>query len=582
MRPIVRALFFLAVAIVGIHIIEFGVSDNLFFNYASFRKWLHLIFSFVAVVTGVFLFLQQAHFIVRILRIIFLVVSAIYFCITFMGLLSGKDFQIDWANAQLFLSLTVAFIAISFKIADFGNAAIHPALLFILSFAFVILMGTFGLMLPEASQKPVSFLQALFTSTSAVTVTGLTVLDTGKDFTFLGQCIIMMLLQLGGLGILTITNLFALVFQSSSSFRNRLMVGDMIKEINNKDTFNTLFKIILFTLAIELTGGLFIYIFIYGDRAITSSPVFFSLFHSVSAFCNGGFSTLSNNLYESTVRYNYAFQMTIAWLIITGGIGYTVMINHYLLLKNKLHAVLIYLGITPKIKGTALIRPTLNTKIVIRTTIVLLTVGTGLFMVSEYNGTLQDHSLPGKIMVSFFNAVTPRTAGFNNINMAELGIPAIMLTMALMWIGASPGSTGGGIKTTTFTIALLNLWNQIKGREKLIVLFREVPQAAINQINAVMLLSIFAISFGTFILAYFEPGLLFKDLLFECISAYSTVGLSVGITPNLSETSHITLIILMFLGRVSFLTFLIGVFNSLSANEKRTEVYYSKESVIIN
>ncbi len=218
MRPIVRALFFLALAIVGIHIIEFGVSDNLFINYASFRRWLHLIFSFVAVIAGIFLFLQQAHFIVKVLRIIFLVVAAIYFCITFMGLLFGKDFQIDWANAQLFLSLTVAFIAISFKIADFGNAAIHPALLFILSFAFVILMGTFGLMLPEASQKPVSFLQALFTSTSAVTVTGLTVLDTGKDFTFLGQCIIMMLLQLGGLGILTITNLFALVFQSSSSF----------------------------------------------------------------------------------------------------------------------------------------------------------------------------------------------------------------------------------------------------------------------------------------------------------------------------------------------------------------------------
>ncbi len=485
-------------------------------------------------------------------------------------------------NTQMYLSLLVAFIAISFKIADFGNTSIHPALLFILSFAFVILMGTFGLMLPEASERPVSFMQALFTSTSAVTVTGLTVLDTGKDFTFLGQCIIMMLLQLGGLGILTITNLFALVFQSSSSFRNRLMVGDMIKEINNKDTFNTLFKIILFTMGVELTGALFIYIFIYGDRSVTSNPLFFSLFHSVSAFCNGGFSTLSNNLYESTVRYNYAFQMVIAWLIITGGIGYTVLINHYILIKNKLHKVLIYLGIRQKIRGTALIRPTLNTKIVIRTTFILLTVGTGLFMVSEYNGVLQDHSLPGKIMVSFFNAVTPRTAGFNNINMAELGIPAVMLTMALMWIGASPGSTGGGVKTTTFTIALLNLWNQIKGREKLIVLFREVPQAAINQINAVMLLSIFAISFGTFILAYFEPGLLFKDLLFECISAYSTVGLSVGITPGLSTTSHGTLIILMFLGRVSFLTFLIGIFNSISGNQKRTEVYYPKESVIIN
>lgn len=543
---------------------------------------MHLIFSAFSLTTGIFLFFQPAHFIVRILRILFVVITTAYFCITFGELFAGTDFRNEWMNVKLYLSLLVAFIAISFKIADIGNTSIHPALLFILSFAFVILMGTFGLMLPEASERPLSFLQALFTSTSAVTVTGLTVLDTGKDFTFLGQCIIMMLLQLGGLGILTITNLFALVFQSSSSFRNRLMVGDMIKEINNKDTFSTLFKIILFTIGVELVGALFIYIFIYGDRSVTTNPAFFSMFHSVSAFCNGGFSTLSNNLYESTVRYNYAFQMVIAWLIITGGIGYTVMINHYILLKNKLQTALIYLGITSKIKGAALIRPTLNTKIVIRTTLILLTAGTGLFMVSEYNGTLHDHSLPGKIMVSFFNAVTPRTAGFNNINMAELGIPAIMLTMALMWIGASPGSTGGGIKTTTFTIALLNLWNQIKGREKLIVLFREVPQAAINQINAVMLLSIFAISFGTFILAYFEPSLLFKDLLFECISAYSTVGLSVGITPGLSSISQITLIILMFLGRVSFLTFLIGIFNSFSGNQKRTEVYYPKESVIIN
>ena len=185
-------------------------------------------------------------------------------------------------------------------------------------------------------------------------------------------------------------------------------------------------------------------------------------------------------------------------------------------------------------------------------------------------------------MVSFFNSTTPRTAGFNNVNMAELGLPAIMLTMALMWIGASPGSTGGGIKTTTFAVALINLWNQIRGREKIIVRNKEIPVSAVNQVNAVILLSIFAISFGTFLISFMQPELLFKDILFECISAYSTVGLSVGITPKLLDFSHITLIMLMFLGRVSFLTFLIGLFSMIFEDEKGCQPYYPKENVFIN
>jgi trk system potassium uptake protein len=205
-----------------------------------------------------------------------------------------------------------------------------------------------------------------------------------------------------------------------------------------------------------------------------------------------------------------------------------------------------------------------------------------LFLLAEYNGTLKEHSLFGKIVVSFFNSVTPRTAGFNNINMADMGIPAFMLTMALMWIGASPGSTGGGIKTTTFAVALLNLWNQIRGKDRLIINFREIPNVAINQVNAVILLSIFAISFGTFLLSFVNPGISFKDLLFECISAYSTVGLSVGITPGLGQFSHIVLIILMFLGRVSFLTFLIGIFSRLFSDSSGCDPYYPKENVIIN
>jgi Trk-type K+ transport system membrane component len=167
--------------------------------------------------------------------------------------------------------------------------------------------------------------------------------------------------------------------------------------------------------------------------------------------------------------------------------------------------------------------------------------------------------------------------------MAELGIPAVMLLMALMWVGASPASTGGGIKTTTFAVALLNLWNQIIGKEKLIISNREIPSNTINQVNAVILLSIFAISTGTFMISFSHPDVLFKDILFECISAYSTVGLSIGITPGLNNTSHIVLIFLMFLGRVSFLTFLIGIYNTLSKRkESGIEPYYPKENVFIN
>jgi Trk-type K+ transport system membrane component len=284
-------------------------------------------------------------------------------------------------------------------------------------------------------------------------------------------------------------------------------------------------------------------------------------------------------LYEESVRFNYPLQLAISWLIITGGIGYSVMINHWAILKNIASKVMQPLtGPRPNV----LVRTSINTRIIAFTTFILLFAGTGLFFLSEYNNTLAEHSLWGKFVVSFFNATTPRTAGFNNINMAELGIPAFMLIMALMWVGASPGSTGGGIKTTTFAVALLNLWNQIIGRERLIIRLKEIPGSTINQVNAVILLSIFAISFGTFLLALLERDILFKDLLFESISAFSTVGLSVGITPVLTEGSQYVLIGLMFLGRVSFLTFLIGLFNNLDSGDPACSAYYGKENVIIN
>jgi Trk-type K+ transport system membrane component len=274
--------------------------------------------------------------------------------------------------------------------------------------------------------------------------------------------------------------------------------------------------------------------------------------------------------------------MIISWLIITGGLGYSVMINHYSILKsNVLYQINRRLSLG-YCKKPSLTKTSTNSRLILIVTSILLVFGTAIFFITEYNGSLREHSFNGKLMVSFFNSVTPRTAGFNNIDMSELGLPAFMLTLALMWIGASPGSTGGGIKTTTFGVAILNLFNQIRGREKLVINYTEIPSYAINQVSAVILLSIFAISGSTFLLAWFNPYLPFKDLLFESVSAYSTVGLSVGVTAKLSESSHVVLIIIMFLGRVSFLTFLIGLFSQIFENETKITPYYPKENVFIN
>ncbi len=580
-KHIVNIVFAFALLIILGQIAETGFDMGKYGAFPYIYKSINLLFSLICMLMSLYLLLIARNVYVRSARVVFLCISMTYLIVSVIWCMGFFSNFVDVEGFRLFLATFIGFLAISFKIASLGNTNIHPSLLFVLSFMFLILFGAICLMLPAASHKGVTFIQALFTSTSAVTVTGLAVLDTGKDFTLFGQVIIMILIQLGGLGILTVTNVFALIFNSSTSFRNRMMVSDMIKELSSKNTFSSLFKIVFITFLVEAIGALLIYIFVTGE-GITDKPAFFAVFHSISAFCNAGFSTLSNSLYEPSARFNYPLHLTVAWLIITGGISYSVMINHYVLIKNNL------LGRLASIKSLGfeyqkeIVKFTTNNWLIIITTSILLVAGTVLFFLAEYNGSLQEHSFWGKVAVSFFNSVTPRTAGFNNINMGQLGIPAFMLIMALMWIGASPGSTGGGIKTTTFSLALLSLWNVILGKEKMVIKYKEIPGNTILQVNAVIMLSVFAISFGTFLLAFLHPEILFKDLLFECISAYSTVGLSVGITPSLSSAGNVVLILLMFLGRVSFLTFLMGIFSSIMEQKTGVVPYYPKENVVIN
>ena len=272
--------------------------------------------------------------------------------------------------------------------------------------------------------------------------------------------------------------------------------------------------------------------------------------------------------------------MVIGWLLVTGGISYSVMINHNNIITNKIKKFVCY--VTNTRKRETLAKMSNNNSLVITTTFWLLLLGSVFYYINEYNNTLKDHSFWGKILVSIFNSATPRTAGFNNVDMTMITTPTIIVTIFLMWVGASPGSTGGGIKTTTFAVSVLNLFNQIKGRTRLVYNWREISLDSINQVNAVIMLSFIAIGTSTLLLSYFEPNMLFRNLLFEVVSAYSTVGLSLGITASLSVPSKMVIIATMFLGRVSFLTFLIGLYRQFFKEHKRELANYPSDNIFIN
>jgi potassium uptake TrkH family protein len=453
-------------------------------------------------------------------------------------------------------------------------------MIYVLSFLALIILGTSLLTLPSATTNGISFIDALFTTTSGVTVTGLGVVDTEFAFTRFGKIVILIFIQLGGLGVLTFSNLLALLFRRENSFQNRLLVSDMIKEINNNETFSTLGKIISLTLIVEIIGAILIYFSILNNAKI-EDKFFFSIFHSISAFCNAGFSLFSGNLYEDSIKFNYIFQAIIVWLLITGGISYGVMINHYRFLRCWITNLISKLGFV-KNRPYTVSKISINNILIIKTSVVLLVLGTLFFYVIECNNAaISEHGPLGKLWVSFFNSATARTAGFNNIDMSTLTLPALLVMIFLMWIGASPASTGGGIKTTTFAIVVMTLFNSIKGRQKLIYKWREIAVDTINQANSIIILSVFTIGTTSLLLSIFEKDFKFIELLFETVSAYSTVGLSMGITAKLCTESKIILIVTMFIGRVGFLTFLIGIYRQFFSEHKREVANYPKDSVFI-
>ncbi|MGB3773927.1 MAG: potassium transporter TrkG, partial [Leeuwenhoekiella sp.] len=460
---------------------------------------------------------------------------------------------------------------------SYRKTFMNPAQLFIVSFLGIILVGTFLLMLPKATTGGLHFVDALFTSTSAVCVTGLAVVDTGTYFTHFGQVILMILIQLGGLGILTFASYFSYFFKGGATYENQMVLSDMTNSKKIGDVFDTLKKIILITFSIELIGGAIIFFTL--NSALFSSvfdEIFFSVFHSISAFCNAGFSTLSNSLYQEGFRFNYGLQLIVVILFGLGGLGFPIIVNvlkyFRYIITNRFF----------KQKGEErLYIPwilNINSRITLITTLSLTLVGTILFYINEYHNTLAEHHGFGKIVTALFGATTPRTAGFNNIDMGALNFSTIMLIFFLMWIGASPASTGGGIKTSTFAIATLNFLSLARGKDKIEVYRREIADISVKRAFATISLSLVVIGFGIILISIFDEDKTLLSIAFECFSAYSTVGLSVGITAALSLPAKAVIITIMFIGRVSMLTILIAVFKKVKHKNYR----YPTEEITIN
>ena len=307
------------------------------------------------------------------------------------------------------------------------------------------------------------------------------------------------------------------------------------------------------------------------------NKLFFAVFHSVSAFCNAGFSTLSDNLYHPEIRNLYGLLCWMALLIILGGIGFPILFNYGKLINHKVRNLFYRVTGSSKRMPSHVRIVNTTTRIVITTTIILLVGGTILFWLSENNHLLKDLPLKGKLAVAFFGAVTPRTAGFNNIDMTALLPPTLFLTFFLMWIGASPLSTGGGIKTTTITIALKNISNTLRGKEKVEIFNRQLPSENVRRAHAIILLSILWIGMASLLIAFLVPQGSTTQILFEVISAISTVGLSLDFTPHLNLAGKIIICLTMFVGRVGLITLLSG----LISRQNSQNYTYAEDNVVV-
>lgn len=556
------------------------VMDFGFNQYSFLQNLINIFFLFVILLNVLSASMRYLNGLKKIpIKIIFfdivthgVILFAIYDYICVNPLITNHFYNNEWLRFAILLTFIREITQLKIEIIK-----INPTQLFIISFLGTILLGALLLMLPKATVNGISFIDALFTSTSAVCVTGLIVVDTATYFTHLGQSIIMILIQIGGLGILTFVTYFSYFFKGGASYKNQLVLSDISSVNRIGDVLSLLKKILFITLLIELFGAILIYFFV-SNFSFSSiyERVYFSIFHSISAFCNAGFSTLTNGLFDDGLRFNYLFQSAIIIIFVLGGLGFPIVANLVKYLKTFLKVQ--YCKLTSNEYHYKPWVLNINSRITLITTLLLTIVGSVLFYFIEYNNVLIEHQGIGKIVTAIFGATTPRTAGFNSVNMMELSTATVLITIFLMWIGASPLSTGGGIKTSTFAVAVLNFISLARGKSRIEIFRRELSENSVRRAFGTIFLSLLVVGLGIVAIAIFDSEKSLTSIAFECFSAYSTVGLSVGITSGLTVYSKWVLIIIMFIGRVSMLSILIAFIKK----EKYKNYRYPNEEITIN
>lgn len=475
----------------------------------------------------------------------------------------------------------LSLLELSRALTRFVNRRTNPSLLIVIGFAFTIILGALLLMLPRSTMEHIKLpiIDALFTSASAVCVTGLSTVEVAHTFTFEGQIIIILLIQIGGLGIMTITTFFAVFFMDKVGLYSQFALKDMLSS-GMESLTTTLRHVLGFTIVIELIGAVCVWLSIHPMEGMSlSDEIFFSLFHAISAFCNAGFSTLEGGLGNEAVFLHYnTFYLLISTLIILGGIGFPILIN----LKKQFAYSFKRLRYRLRHKENTLPRfshlTSVNTRIVLRATAILIGLGTLFILILEYNGALAGMSFGEKVVHSFFNAVVPRTAGFNSVTIADFSRLTLLLIIVLMWIGGASQSTAGGVKVNTIAVAFASIKSLIRGQSATELYNREITHNTTRRALVMIICSVVVIAAFFIGILILEPHMSTMAILFETVSAFSTVGLSLGITPELCSGSKFLLVMLMFIGRVGFLT----VMMSILPRPKPHKYRLPKEEIIIN
>lgn len=456
----------------------------------------------------------------------------------------------------------------------------NPSMIMSCSFIFLILSGSFLLMMPRCTYHGISYIDSLFVSTSAVCITGLSPIDISATFTPFGILIVGILTQVGGLGVMTFTSFFALFFSGSSSIYSQLIVKDMIYTKTINSLLPTLLYILGFTLTIEAIGAVAFFFSVDSELCESlNDKIIFSIFHAMSSFCNLGFSNVDGGFSNPAfLNGNQVVYIVASVLVFAGGIGFPILVNFRDLFFRKCRKIWATLLRKDDVLESVHALD-MNTKIALYTTITILIVSVGLFMLFEYNNTLAGMTFYQKTVQSVFNALAPRSSGFASVNPGSFLNITVMMLIFLMWIGGASQSTAGGIKVNTFATMLLNLRAIITGSNRVVAFKRTVSSGSIRHANAVIGISILSYFIFSMVLVALEPALGVKDLLFESASALFTVGSSLGITPMLSVASKILLCVAMFLGRVGLLSLLIGFYGE--TGQKRN-VVYPTDDIIIN